>query len=151
MNTANYNYFSDLFKNFTNWNPLDHAKNFNFDMDSVMGKGKKHAETASEVQHLAMSNMQAIVKRQTEVFQENAARMMDCYKKVSTLSSPQEILAEQANFARDAVSCNIRHLQELTDMATKAQMELIKQVGDVVAQNVNEQCEQMKKPKEGKK
>lgn len=151
MTATNYDYFSGLFKTFADWNPFEMMRQYSFDMDTVVNKHKRHSENVSDTQRMVVENVQAIAKRQAEVIQENTARMMDCCKRISNMTSPKDVLAEQANFANEAVTCNIRHLQELTDMATKAQMELLQQMGDAVAKNVNENYEQMKKPRAEKK
>lgn len=143
----NINYFNDFFKNMYEWATPESNM---FDLEAGATRGKKNMEKATDMQHRAMSSMQQILKRQAEIIHENTTHVMDCCKKIATLSSPKEILEEQANFAKEAIVGNLRHLHEITDMTTKAQMEIMQCMSDNVSENVKEHCEQVKNRKSKK-
>lgn len=148
MYTPNYNMFTDFFKSLADWNVLDPSKySTSFDFDSIMHKNKKHTESATNAQHLVASNMQAIIQRQAEILQENTSRLLNCCKKVSTLSKAEQMVEEQTNFVKETIATNLAHTRELMEMATKAQMEVMDHLGHTASENINECCNHAKKSK----
>jgi phasin family protein len=138
--------FTEFFRNFSDWSAIDPSKfTSGFDMESNMGKHKRHVESATTAQHLIMSNMQALLKRQAEILQDNTARLLDCYKKVSNLNNPEKVMEEHTNFIKETMSNNLANTRELAEMATKAQMEVLDYVGNEISENLSECCKHPKK------
>lgn len=148
MNAAGYNFFTDFFKNISEVGAFDPSKyNNTFDFDAALSKNKRHVDTSASAQHLMMSNMQAILKRQAEVLQENATNLMSCCKKASTINSPEKALEEQSNFIKDSMARNLANIRELTEMATKAQMEVLDFMSHTISENLSENCKTAKPAK----
>ncbi len=139
MYTQNQSMFADFFRNLADWNIFDPSKiNSSFNVDSLMQKNKKHVQAATNTHHLVMSNMQAIIQRQAEILQENTARLLNCCKKLSTLSKTEQVVEEQTNFVKDILSTNLAHTRELIEMTAKAQIEIMDHLSHEVSENINE-------------
>ena len=138
--TSFNNMFGDFFKNILDWNMFDFSKNNSFFGNDAMRHSKRHLDAASTAQHLVMSNLQALIKRQSEILQDNTARLMNCCKEASSLNTPEQLMEKQAAFVKETLDANLAHTRELTEMTTKAYMELLNHAGNQASENINECC-----------
>jgi phasin family protein len=111
------------------------------DVESVMAAQKKNMDALIAANRTALEGLQTMMKRQSEIMQETLA---EAQKAVSGMgksgSSPQEMVAAQAEFAKTAFERGLHNMRELAEMIAKSQTE----AANVINQRISAQLQEMR-------
>ena len=102
----------DMFKSFGQF------KAPGFDMEAMMATQRKNMETAAAANQRAFEGMSAIMRRQAEIVREGAESAMKSFTDVAA-ASPEDRMAKQADFAKQAYASFFENSREVYDMAAK--------------------------------
>ncbi|MFV9875947.1 MAG: phasin family protein [Rickettsiales endosymbiont of Dermacentor nuttalli] len=139
-NNANnqHNLFSEVFKSFSDWSNFNPNKVCPVDVNSLASIQKRNTETISHANKLFTENVHSIMRRNTEIAQENAADLFHLIKDVVVSPNHEYTMSKQAEFVRSAFESTVKNAKELTEMVTKSTMELFDLVGHTVSENLKE-------------
>ncbi len=118
-------------------------KNLNMpgvDMDAIVAGQKKNLEALTAANRVAYEGMQAVAKRQAEIFQETMNETRAAMDEMMKEPSPPQVAAKQADLAKTAVEKALSNMRELAEMVTKANEE----VTDTMKNRITESLDEIK-------
>jgi phasin family protein len=110
------------------------------DMDTIVAGQKKNLEALTTANRVAYEGMQAIAKRQAEIFQETMNEARSAMDDIMKEPSPPQVAAKQADLAKNAVEKALSNMRELAEMVTKANEE----VTDTMKSRITESLDEIK-------
>ncbi|MFN7038815.1 MAG: phasin family protein [Alphaproteobacteria bacterium] len=143
MSNSN-NPFMDAFKVFTDNNMFSQNKSMlhAMDMNNLVSIQNRNAETMTAANQMIAENMQAIMRRQAEMMQNNATNMFQLVKEVATSTNPEANTNKNSNFAKNTFDNAVSNTKELMEMAMKSNMEMFNFITDKMSENMSECCDQ---------
>lgn len=112
---------------------LAHYKLPGVDFASLLEREKKNIEALTKANMTAFEGWQALVQKQTEIFQDTMARA------IATARSPNAA-GIQAEIAKDGFEKALDHMHELAHIIVKSQNDAF----DIVRQRIQENMEEMR-------
>jgi len=111
---------------------LEQFKLPGFDMTSLTEAQRKNIDALTHANQLAFEGMQALVKKQTEIF---SARMQEIQAALQKMSGadPKDIMTQQGEFVQQSMSKALEDMRELAEMAQKSQTEALAAISKRVA------------------
>jgi phasin family protein len=109
-----------------------------FDVDGVMATQKKNFEALTKANQTALQGLQALAKRQTEIFQETMAEAQKALTTLTPVGSPQEVAAKQAELAKNALEKAFANMRELADIVAKSSKEAADVINSRIAASLEE-------------
>ncbi|SDG21132.1 phasin family protein [Paraburkholderia phenazinium] len=116
---------------------MEQVKLPGFDMTSVIETQRKNIEALTAANQLAYEGMQALVKKQAEMFNERVQEIQAEVQKASS-GNPVEGLSQRADFVQQTFQKIFDDMRELAEMAQKAQTETLAAISQRAAQDVKE-------------
>jgi phasin family protein len=108
------------------------------DVDAVVASQRKNIEALTQANQLAVEGVQAVARRQVEIarqaMEEFSAMIRDMVQPVS----PEDRLAKQAEFSKQALEKGLSNARELTEMVTKANTEAFNVINKRVTESLEE-------------
>lgn len=110
------------------------------DVEALMAAQKKNVDALIAANRTALEGMQAMMKRQAEIMQETLSEAQKALTSMGKGSSPQEVVAAQADFAKAAFERGLTNMRELAEMVSKSQ----KEAAAVINQRISAQLQEMR-------
>lgn len=114
------------------------------DFSSFSNMVKKNAESINAANQLVAENVQSIVKRSAEVFQNNASEMFNVIKESSGAKDLEQVRARQQQYLESTITNSINNAKELMDMTSKSAMEIFEVMGQNMTENVSKAFDKTK-------
>jgi phasin family protein len=111
------------------------------DMDAVMAAQKRNIDALNAANQLAVESMQAVSKRQMEIFQKTMEEAQSSLKDLMGAGAPEDRVAKQTELMKAAFETAISNAREVSEMMTKSQVE----AADVLNKRFVESLDEMKK------
>jgi phasin family protein len=114
-----------------------------FDMTSVIETQRKNIEALTAANQLAYEGMQALVKKQAEMFNERVQALQAEVQKASS-GHPVDALSERGEFVQYTFQKTFEDMRELAEMAQKSQSETLAAISERAAQDGRESMTALK-------
>ncbi len=108
------------------------------DFDAVVALQRKNIEALTAANQVAFEGAKAIAQRQAEIAREAVAEFSKVAKEFTSVGSPEEKLAKQAEVAKAGFENALSNVRELTDMVQKANVQAIDVISKRVAANFDD-------------
>lgn len=108
------------------------------DMEGVIAAQRKNIDALAKANHLTVESMQAIGRRQSEIFRAMMEEATSAVREVMAASSVEEKAAKQTEIIKDAFQQAVVDLRELADLVAKSQSSAIEVVQQRVAESLDE-------------
>lgn len=89
-----------------------------FDFSSIIEAHRKGFETISEIQQMAVENMQAIGQHQASMISQMVEDNTTIAQQLMAEGTPEEKMARQADLVKKSVAHSIESWSELTDLVS---------------------------------
>jgi phasin family protein len=129
-------------------NVLRGAKLPGVDVDALVASEQKNVEAVTEASRTTFESMQAIGKRQIEIFQETINEATKAYDALTKAGSPPEVIAKETEIAQEAFKKGLSNMHELAEMVTQAQHEVMDRINVRIAESLDELKQMALKAKE---
>ena len=110
------------------------------DMEPVMESQRKNIEAVVAANKLAVEGVQAVFKRQAEIFQKSLEEVNATMTGASTASNVQDNVAKQADALKAGLDTALVNMRELAEMINKSNTEAF----DTVNKRFGESLEELK-------
>ena len=111
--------YADFFKSFSDF------KVPSVDFNNVFAIHRRNLEAFSAANQVVSEGFQAYARRQAEITQENVERTLEAAKELFSASTPEAGVAKQTQFAKDLLQRSVDNMRELSEMASKSNVEAI--------------------------
>ena len=101
------------------------------DFAAIIEREKKNIEALTKANKVAYDGWQALLKKQSEIFQETMAEAMSAAKR-------QDALKARTDVAKQGFEKALGNMKHLAEMATKSQTEAYEIVRKRIAENMEE-------------
>jgi phasin family protein len=116
---------------------------FNFpglDVDSLVAAQRKNLEAFTQANQLAVEGVQAVARRQVEIAREAVDEASSLLREWTQPGAPEERLAKNAEFAKQAFEKGVANARELAELFAKANTEAF----NVIQKRVTEGFEELR-------
>ncbi len=111
------------------------------DMTRMREQAAKNLEAMATANQIAAEGMQAIARRTAEIMQRTAQNGMECFRDACSSKTVEEAQRIQSSFVSDMMHTCTGNAREVTEMASKAAMEIVdicnKSMSDTVCEFSN--------------
>ena len=121
----------DMFKS------MGQFKTPGFDIEAMMATQRKNMEVAAAANQRAFEGMGAIMRRQAEIVRESTESAMKSFSSAPA-GTPDDAMAQQADFAKKAISSFVENTREVFDMAQKTCDETVGLINDRMTATIDE-------------
>lgn len=114
------------------------------DLESLIAGQKKNIDALNEANRVAVSGLQALAKRQGEMLTDALTAAYAASQQLGASKDSRELLAKQAEVARDALEkglANVRQLAEMVSTSTNKAIDVIGKRAAEALQEVKSQAE----------
>ena len=109
------------------------------DLEAVAASQRKNIEALTQANQLAVEGVQAVVRRQVEIAKQAMESFSTMFADlVQPTSSPEDRLAKQAEFSKQALEKGVSNARELTELLTKANTEAFNVINKRVTESFDE-------------
>jgi len=108
------------------------------DMDGVVATQRKNIEALAKANQLAAESMQAIARRQSEIFRAMMEEASVAMREVMAAGSPEEKATKQTEIVKDAFQRAVVNMRELAELVAKSQTDAMEVVQKRVADSLDE-------------
>jgi phasin family protein len=108
------------------------------DVDALVASQKKNVEAVVNANRIALEGMQAMAKKQAEVFQETMREATQAVSSLSKASSPQDLAAKQTELMKTAFEKSVTTMRELAEILTKSSQEATKTINARITASLEE-------------
>lgn len=113
-------------------------KNPAIDMNQIITQYRRDTETGSSIIQVFTESMQAMARRNAEIFRSNAEQMLKASKELMNNASPETAASKQADLAKSLLEYNVNSARELMEMGTKSAQEAFDIANKRVAEKMKE-------------
>ncbi len=110
------------------------------DVDGLMSSQRKNLEALTTANRLVVEGMQAIARRQTEIFRQMMDESTSAMKGMMSGANKEDAAAKQADMAKDAFQRAVTNMRELAEMIAKSNGEAF----DIINRRVSESLDEIK-------
>lgn len=110
------------------------------DVEAVVSSQRRNLEALSQANQLAIEGMQAVARRQAEIFRQMMEEASQAMKDIMTAGSPEDKAGRQTELAKEAFKRAIANMRELAEMVAKSQGEAF----DVINKRVTDSLDELK-------
>jgi phasin family protein len=118
------------------------------DIDALVAHRSKNIEALKNANRIALEGMQALTKRQGEIFQETMSETFKAVDAVSKSGSPQDAVAKEVEIAKQGFERALDNMQELAQMMNKASEDATNVINARISETLDEIKELALKMKE---
>ena len=136
MSTPNpFEMFSKL-----NLNPADMSKAMEslkipgVNVEALMSSQQKNIDALNAANRVAIEGVQTLGQRQAEIFRRAMEEASKAAQDVATVGQPQDIPAKQAEIAKTAFEKGLANMQELAELAARANTDTLEVINKRVAE-----------------
>jgi phasin family protein len=115
------------------------------DAESVISIQRKNIEALTQANQLAVEGVQAVTRRQVEIAREAFEGASAAFRDMTQPSAPEDRIARNAEFAKQAFEKGIANAREIAELVTKANAEAFEVISKRVSESLDEIREQAKK------
>jgi len=108
------------------------------DVDAVVAAQRKNIEALTQANQLAVEGVQAVARRQVEIARQAIDEFQAIVREFATPGSPEDRIAKQAEYSKQALEKGIANARELTEMVTKANTEAFNVLNKRVTESFEE-------------
>lgn len=109
------------------------------DADALMNAQQKNIEAITSANQLAAEGLQAIGKRQAELFQQAVEESQKTLGDLMTQGAPEDRIAKQAETVKTTIERTVTNLREISEMLAKSNQEAF----DVINKRITESLEEV--------
>jgi phasin family protein len=109
------------------------------DFEAVAASQRKNIEALTQANQLAVEGAQAVVRRQVEIARQAMEEFSSMFRDfVQPNGSPEDRLAKQAEYSKQALEKGLTNARELTELMTKANTEAFNVLNKRVTEGLDE-------------
>lgn len=108
------------------------------DMEKVVSSQRRNLEALAAANQLAIEGMQAVARRQAEIFRQAMEESSAAMKAVMAAGSPEDKAARQTDLTKEAFKRAIANMRELAEMVSKSQGEALEVINKRVTDSLDE-------------
>jgi len=109
-----------------------------FDVESLVAAQRKNLEALTQANQLAVEGVQAIARRGVEITRQAVDEASAALREWTQPGAPEERLAKNAEFAKQAFEKGVANARELAELLTKANTEAFNVLHKRVAEGFEE-------------
>ena len=110
------------------------------DVEAVVSSQRRNLEALGEANKLAVEGLQAVAKRQTEIFRQMMEEASHAMREMMAAGSPEDKASRQTELVKEAFTRAIGNMRELAEMVSKSQGEAF----DVINKRVTDSLDELK-------
>ncbi len=110
------------------------------DVEAVVASQRRNLEALSQANQLAVEGMQAVARRQAEIFRQMMEEASQAMKDIMAAGSPEDKAGRQTELVKEAFKRAISNMRELAEMVSKSQTEAF----DVINKRVTDSLDELK-------
>ncbi len=107
------------------------------EVDALVAAQRRNIEALNAANKLALEGVQAVAKRQAEIFQQTMAEV-DLAVKQMMATAPEARVAQNADLIKLAIEKAIANMTELSEMVAKSNKEAFEVINQRVAESLDE-------------
>jgi phasin family protein len=139
MANHNSNPFMDGFKMFTDGSAFNNAKAMpGIDMNNIISMQRRAAEKVTEANQAAAENLQAMMRRKSEIMQSGAADMFQLVKEMAISPNLEVGMSKMTRFTQDSIKKAAEDTREISEMLFKSTMEVFDMMAEGMAESMGE-------------
>ncbi len=108
------------------------------DVEAVVASQRRNLEALTAANQLALEGMQAVARRQSEIFRQMMEEASQAMRDVMAAGSPEDKAAKQTELVKEAFKRAIANMRELADMVSKSQGEAFEVINKRVTDSLDE-------------
>ncbi len=135
---------NNFFENFDPARMMGSFRMPGMDVDTLANSQRKNLEAMTTANRTAFEGMQAVMRRQMEMFRQGMEDMTNMGKTMNG-GNPQETMAAQAEAMKDAYQRSVSNARELSDMVTRSGNEAFEVLNKRFTEALDEASQSMKK------
>lgn len=109
------------------------------DADALMNAQQKNIEAISSANQLAAEGLQAIGKRQAELFQQAFEEAQKSLGDLMAQGAPEDRIAKQAETVKSTIERTVSNIREISEMLAKSNQEAF----DVINKRITDSLEEI--------
>jgi phasin family protein len=109
------------------------------DLEAAVASQRKNIEALTQANQLAVEGVQALVRRQVEITRQAMEDFSAMFRDfVQPNGSPEDRIAKQAEYSKQAIEKGLSNAKELTELVTKANSEAFNVINKRVTESLDE-------------
>lgn len=138
----------DFTKMMSDWDPQKMQQEFSkafgtfnmpqFDMNSVVDAQRKNIEAVTAANKVAVEGMQALARRQAEIFQEIMSEANTAAQAIQKTEAGPEAAAKQVELMKGAFEHALTNMQELAELVSKSNAEAAETINKRIGESLDE-------------
>jgi len=108
------------------------------DADALMNAQQKNIEAITAANQLAAEGMQAIGKRQAELFQQTIEESQKALSNLMAQGAPEDRVAKQAETVKTTIERTVSNIREISEMLAKSNQEAFDVINKRIADSLDE-------------
>jgi phasin family protein len=109
------------------------------DLEAAVASQRKNIEALTQANQLAVEGVQALMRRQVEITRQAMEDFSAMFRDfVQPNGSPEDRVAKQAEYSKQAIEKGLSHAKELTELVTKANSEAFNVINKRVTESLDE-------------
>ncbi len=128
------NPFSDAFKTLESFGKQNNSINFN----EIISASQQNIETMQRASQLIVDSMQSIAKIQSDIIQNSTQEAVSIFNDIASSKDPRESASKQADYAKSAFEKAAKDIQQIADIAQKANGKAVDLLSKQVSQNITQ-------------
>ena len=113
------------------------------DVDAIMASQRRNIEAVTAANQLAIEGMQAVMRRQVDIFHQTLEETGYMLAEVMGNSTPEERIVKQSELVKIAFEKALSNMKELTEMVAKSNAEAV----NLISKRVSEDLENLQNMK----
>ncbi len=110
------------------------------DVEAVVSSQRRNLEALTQANQLAVEGIQAVARRQSEIFRQMMEETSQAMRDMMTAGSPEDKASRQTEMLKEAFKRAIANMRELAEMVSKSQGEAF----DVINKRVTDSLDELK-------
>lgn len=111
------------------------------DVETMVATQRKNVEAFAAANRLAVEGVQAVMRRQLEIFRQTVDDTAGTLRELGQAQGPQERVAKQIELMKSAYDQALENMRELSDMMRRSNAE----AADLIKDRVDDSLEELKK------
>ena len=109
------------------------------DLEAAVASQRKNIEALTQANQLAVEGVQALMRRQVEITRQAMEDFSAMFRDfVQPNGSPEDRIAKQAEYSKQAIEKGLSNAKELTELVTKANSEAFNVINKRVTESLDE-------------
>jgi phasin family protein len=109
------------------------------DLEAAVASQRKNIEALTQANQLAVEGVQAVMRRQVEITRQAMEDFSAMFRDfVQPNGSPEDRVAKQAEYSKQAIEKGLSNAKELTELVTKANSEAFNVINKRVTESLDE-------------